>query len=102
MSNVLYATAIAASLAALAVRRKEKRNTKTLKLKQRGFRHVVLPDTFKLGENAAIFVADTIRRVVSQKGHANVIFATGASQFIYQLSDIYWWGPMGQVTGIIE
>ena len=81
MSNVLYATAIAASLAALAVRRKEKRNTKTLKLKQRGFRHVVLPDTFKLGENAAIFVADTIRRVVSQKGHANVIFATGASQF---------------------
>ena len=81
MSNVLYATAIAASLAGLALRRKEKRNTKALKLKQRGFRHVVLPDTFKLGENAAIFVADTIRRVVSQKGYANVIFATGASQF---------------------
>ena len=41
----------------------------------------VLPDKYKLGAAAARHVADKIAATIKAKGHARVIFATGASQF---------------------
>lgn len=41
----------------------------------------IYPDSARLGQAAAAFVAAQIRRVLSQREQANVIFATGASQY---------------------
>ena len=35
----------------------------------------------KLGENAAIVIADVIRRAIGRKGEARIVLSTGASQF---------------------
>ena len=66
-------------------------NTKT----QKGFRVVKYPDTFRLGEASARFVAEKIKSIVNEKQHVNVIFATGASQFnfinyLVSISSIPW------------
>lgn len=41
----------------------------------------VLESPEKLGESAAVFVAVKLGEAISEKGHANLILATGASQF---------------------
>ena len=51
------------------------------KTSAKGFRAIRYPNTFRLGEFSARFVAEKIKSIVLEKGHANVIFATGASQF---------------------
>jgi glucosamine-6-phosphate deaminase len=49
----------------------------------------------RLGEAAAIFVADRVRRAIAARGEASVIFATGASQYefldaLVQIEDVDW------------
>jgi glucosamine-6-phosphate deaminase len=78
-----------------SVRTAASTDTPTNKNNQKGFRYAILPDTYKLGENSAIFVADTIKKIVAEKGYAHVIFATGASQFhfinyLVSISGIPW------------
>eukprot|EP00936_MAST-01D_sp_MAST-1D-sp1_P000671 g671.t1 len=41
----------------------------------------VAPDKVQLGQRAARFCAETIKKVLSEKGSARIIVATGASQF---------------------
>ena len=48
---------------------------------ERGFRLVCRPNTYLVGEASARYVAETVKEIVASKGHARVIFATGASQF---------------------
>lgn len=73
--------AVVAAISCIALSIKRNNAKKNKKNSSDGFRYAILPDTYKLGENSAIFVADTIKKIVAKKGYANVIFATGASQF---------------------
>ena len=62
---------------------------------KKGFRVVRYPDTFKLGEASARFVAEKMKLIIQEKGYANIIFATGASQFnfinyLVSISSIPW------------
>jgi glucosamine-6-phosphate deaminase len=41
----------------------------------------ILESAEKLGESAAAFVAEKLGEAIAEKGHANLILATGASQF---------------------
>ena len=43
----------------------------------------IYPDVNTLGRAAAGFVSDTLKSVIATKGHANLILATGASQFTF-------------------
>ena len=55
----------------------------------------VFEDTKKMGEAAAAFVAETLQKAIQEKGTANIILATGASQFAFldalkQHNEIEW------------
>ena len=51
------------------------------KKKQNRLKVRVLPDKYKLGAAAAKHVAALVTATIEAKGHARVIFATGASQY---------------------
>ena len=55
----------------------------------------VFADKNRLGQAAAGFVADRVRHAIAARGEANVIFATGASQYefldaLVQIEDVDW------------
>jgi glucosamine-6-phosphate deaminase len=54
----------------------------------------IYPDKDQMGEAAAIYVAETLNNEIAEKGFANLILATGASQFSFlehlQLQQIDW------------
>jgi glucosamine-6-phosphate deaminase len=55
----------------------------------------IFADKDRLGQAAAIFVADRVQRALAARGEATVIFATGASQYefldaLVQIQDVDW------------